>query len=33
VLSLNAAAAFVLDAAPVPTWVSALRVVLRVDGV
>jgi signal-transduction protein with cAMP-binding, CBS, and nucleotidyltransferase domain len=33
VLSLGAAAAFVLDAAPVPTWVSALRVVLRVDDV
>lgn len=31
VLPLSAAAAFVLEAAPVPTWVSALRVVLRVD--
>jgi signal-transduction protein with cAMP-binding, CBS, and nucleotidyltransferase domain len=33
VLPLSAAAAFVLEAAPVPTWVSALRVVLRVDEV
>jgi len=33
VLPLSAAAAFVLDAAPVPTWVSALRIVLRVDEV
>jgi signal-transduction protein with cAMP-binding, CBS, and nucleotidyltransferase domain len=31
VLSLSAAAAFVLNASPVPTWVSALRIVLRVD--
>lgn len=31
VLPLSAAAAFVLDAASVPTWVSALRIVLRVD--
>jgi signal-transduction protein with cAMP-binding, CBS, and nucleotidyltransferase domain len=31
VLPLSAAAAFVLEAAPMPTWVSALRVVLRLD--
>lgn len=31
VLPLSAAAAFVLEAAPAPTWVSALRIVLRVD--
>jgi CBS domain-containing protein len=31
VLPLSAAAAFVLDAAPMPTWISALRIVLRVD--
>ncbi len=31
VLPLSAAAAFVLDLAEVPSWVSALRVVLRVE--
>jgi signal-transduction protein with cAMP-binding, CBS, and nucleotidyltransferase domain len=31
VLPLSAAAAFVLDASQVPSWVSALRVVLRVE--
>lgn len=31
VLPLSAAAAFVLDLAEVPSWISALRVVLRVE--
>jgi signal-transduction protein with cAMP-binding, CBS, and nucleotidyltransferase domain len=31
VLPLSAAAAYVLDASEIPTWLSALRVVLRVE--
>ena len=31
VLSLSAAAAFVLDLSEIPSWVSALRIVLRVE--